>query len=271
MLSHDRGLVLRTFPLRETSKIVSVLGREHGKLRLVARGARGPRNSSGASLESGNEIEFVFTLKPGRDLGHLREVSLARAWLSGSGRLERLAVGWAALELLERALPEGASEEGLLGDVWNYMEALQHAPERAAAILLLYAFELRLLERFGLTPALDTCGVCGKPPRGGVALDVQGGSGTCARCRVPGSRVVALPGRAAALLKRLRDDPWQAPHLESDIATRREVGVVVHQLLTAHVEGYRYPRALELLKRHADVATPGGAAARRANPLCPLP
>lgn len=258
MLSHDRGLVLRTFPLRETSKIVSILGREHGKVRVVARGVRGKRNPAGASLESGNEIEFVFTLKPGRDLGNLREATLCRAWLSGSGRLETMAVGWAALEILERTLPDGASEEGLLSDVWSYLEALRDASERASAILLLYSFELQLLERFGLTPALDACRVCGTTPPAAVALDVLGGSWTCAACRVPGSRVVAVPAGAARVLRRLRDDPWQAAHVESDTATRREVGLVVHRLLTAHVERYRYPRALGLLKRLGDSRPPDG-------------
>lgn len=248
MLSHDRGLVLRTFPLRETSKIVSILGREHGKVRLVARGVRGVRSPAGASLESGNEIEFVFSLKPGRDLGNLREVTLRRAWLAGSGRLATLAVGWAALELVERALPDGAREEGLLPDLWSYLEALQYTDDRAAAVLLFYAFELRLLERFGLDPALDVCRVCGRTPRGSVALDVQGGSWTCGNCRVPGSRVWSVPAAAAAVLVQLRDDPWQAAHLESTRSTRREVGLVVHRLLAAHVERYRYPRALALLK-----------------------
>ena len=252
MLGHDRGLVLRTFPLRETSKIVSVLGSEHGKLRLVARGVRGSRNPAGASLESGNEIEYVFSLKSGRDLGNFREVSLRQAWLAGTGRLETMAVGWAALELLERTLPEGASEAGLVADVWNYLESLQQVRERAGAVLLLYAFELRLLERLGLTPALDVCRVCGRVPRGSVALDVQGGTWMCSSCRLPGTSVLSVPSDAAALLMQLRDDPWQALHLDSETQTRREVGLVVHRLLTAHVERYRYPRALDLLKRVAE-------------------
>ncbi len=163
-----------------------------------------------------------------------------------------MAVGWAALELLERALPEGASEEGLLTDVWCYLEALEHATDRAGAVLLLYAFELRLLERFGLTPALDACRVCGNVPGGAVALDVQGGSWTCASCRVPGSRVVAVPAAAATVVGRLRKEPWQAAHVESSAVTRREVGLLVHRLLAAHVERYRYPRALGLLKRRAE-------------------
>ena len=60
MIIQDRGLILRTWPLRETSRIVSAQTSGNGKVRLVARGVRGPRSRAGASLEPGNEVELVF-------------------------------------------------------------------------------------------------------------------------------------------------------------------------------------------------------------------
>ena len=249
MLDADRGLVLRAIRLRETSTIVSILGRRHGKLRLVARGVRAPGSRVGASLESGNEVDFVFTLRPGRDLGNLREASLLRAWLGSLRRLEPLAVGWAALELLERVVPDGAPEDGLLGDTWCYLEALQAAPERSAAVLLFYAFELRLLERLGLRPGLDACRACGGGPAGTVMLDLGAASWVCTRCRPPGTPGLLLPEELVAMLRALQDHPWDAKDLRASARTRRSVGVVLHRLLGAHVERYRYPHALRLLRR----------------------
>src|SRR5262245_3984589 len=113
MIATDRGLVLRTYALRETSKIVCILGFEHGRLRFVAHGGRAARSRFGASLEPGNEIEVVYSLAPQRELGTLRETTLRRPWLAGTRQLETLATGWATLELLERLVPEGAGEPGL--------------------------------------------------------------------------------------------------------------------------------------------------------------
>lgn len=50
------ALVLRSFKLGETSKVVVLLTRDHGKLRAVARGARGPRSRYQSSLETLSEV-----------------------------------------------------------------------------------------------------------------------------------------------------------------------------------------------------------------------
>ena len=45
------ALVLRTYRLGETSKIVVLLTRDRGKLRAVAKGARGPRSRYQSALD----------------------------------------------------------------------------------------------------------------------------------------------------------------------------------------------------------------------------
>lgn len=249
MLARDRGLVLRVYRLRETSAIVCVLARQHGRVRLVARGVRAPRSRAGASLEPGNEIDFVFTQLPGRDLGSLREATLVRPWVAGLGRLEHLAVGWAGLEILERILPEGAPEDGLLDDAWCFFEALGRAADRTGAVLLFYAFELRLLERLGHAPELLACRVCGNESSAAGVLDADEGLWACDRCRPPGPRLLHIDASERDLVLALTRSPWEAAGLASEPATRRKAGRILHLLLSTHVERYRYPRALALLKK----------------------
>ena len=249
MLAADRGLVLRVFPLRETSAIVSVLGRSHGRLRLVGRGVRAPKSRAGASLESGNEVDFVFTLRPGRDLGNLREVTLVRPWIGALGRLEPMAVAWAALEILERVLPEGAPEEGILDEVLAFLAALQGSSDRAAAVLRFYGFELALLDRLGHAPELGACRLCAGPPSTGGELDAAEGIWVCSRCQPHSSRRLPLPPAAHELLLRLEADPEVAGLTSTTVEARRQVGRILHHLLALHLERYRYPRALGLLKK----------------------
>jgi DNA repair protein RecO len=168
-------------------------------------------------------------------------------------------VGWAGLELLDRVVPDGAPEEGLLDVAWGYLEALQDRRGRAAAVLLFYAFELQLLERLGLAPELSACRVCGRGPSASVHLDLGSASWTCDRCRVAGGAPWRLPGAAIATLRVLQRQPWE--ELATDTPTRRAVGMLLHRLLTAHLERYRYPRSLRLLKRldAENLAPPGSA------------
>ena len=248
MIESDRGLVLRSYPLRETSKILCILGARHGRLRLVARGARAAKGR--ASTEIGNEIEFVFSLKPGAELGTLREATLAHPWLAGSRRLEVLGAGLAALELLERLIPEGASEPDLLRESLGYLGSLQASADRAHALLLFYSFELRLLSRLGVRPDLQGCCECGRSEGELYYLDVDAGALRCVACGgSPGPGRMSLPGEAARTLRVLSGAGWgEVEVLATSAHTRRAVGLALHRLLGAHVERYRVPRSLRLLK-----------------------
>jgi len=251
MIASDRGLVLRSYPLRETSKIVCILGFEHGRLRLVAQGSRAAHSRFGASLEPGNEIEIVYSLGPQRDLGTLREATLRRPWLAGTRALEPLAAGLATLELLERLIPEGAGEPGLASEAVATVAALRDTTGRAPALHIFYAFELRLLGRLGLRPALGACDSCGiaAGDRAGV-VDLEAGAFRCGQCAANGPGRVSVSAEAAGLLAALAAlEPAQVAACDSTPRARRQVGICLHRLLASHLERYRYPRSLLLLKK----------------------
>jgi DNA repair protein RecO (recombination protein O) len=260
MIQRDHALILRTWPLRETSRIVAALTRDNGKVRLVARGVRGPRSRAGASLEPGNEVELVFHQKPGRDLGQLRESTLVEAWLARSTRLDAMAVGWACLELLDRVVPDGAPSGGLLDLAWGVLQGLRRSQRREDAVLQLYAFELALLGELGQAPDLGSCRLCGDDARGAMWLDVEAASLDCAACRQRGTRALPLPASAVRLLARLAEGAEASPGLASRPTDRRSIGLALHRLLAHHVERYRYPRSLQLLKSTSGATAEVGAA-----------
>jgi DNA repair protein RecO (recombination protein O) len=245
VIAADRTLVLRTYPLRDTSLIVCLLGHEHGRLRLVANGSRGRRNPFGASFVVGNEVDLVFSLAAGRELGTVREATLRRAWVAGTSRLEVMATGLAVAELLDRLVPEGARAPDLLAAALDALAALASSPDRATALLVFWRFELILLGHLGLQPALDACSACGARLLEGGWLQVGDGALRCRRCRRAAPGDVRLEPETAALLAALGGGDLGAPAL----AARRAVAVVLHRLLTRHVERYRYPTALRLLKK----------------------
>jgi DNA repair protein RecO (recombination protein O) len=252
MLQSDRGLVLRTYKLRETSKIASVLGFERGRVRLVARGSRGGRHRFGASLEVGNEVEVVYTLAPERELGTLREATLRHGHLAGASRLDAMGAGLAVIELLDRLVPEGAGEPGLGEEASAALAALSAATDRGAVLLLFYGFECRLLAHMGLEPHLTSCAACGRPAgETASTLDVRDGALRCRACQgTAGAGRLLLPPEASALLSAVASGPSAAvARLQSNPRTRRLVGVCLHRLLTTHLERYRYPRSLDLLKK----------------------
>jgi DNA repair protein RecO (recombination protein O) len=250
MLTSDQGIVLRHIPLGETSWIVSLLGATSGRVRLVARGARAPRSRLGASLEVGNDLDLVFDLRPGRDLGYLREASVKRRLLASCRDLAAIGAGFAILEILERAIPEGAGEVGLLEDVRAALGALGEVRGRARALLLLYAFERRLLDRLGLGPELDSCAICARPVDRGGWLDSGAGTLRCRSCGRAGSSSQALDADALDLLRALGTRAWgEVTDPIPEARTRRSAGLALHRLLGMHLEKYRLPEALRLIQK----------------------
>ncbi len=250
MLTRDHAIVLRRIPLGETSWIVSLLGAASGRVRLVARGARAARSRLGGSLEIGNELDVVFDLRPGRDLGHLREASLGKSHLGGKLDLAAMAAGFGILEILERVIPEGAGDAGLVDDVRGALAALGDGSGRPRALLILYAFERRLLDRLGVGPGLEVCAGCGEAVTQGGWLDVRAGMLLCRSCGRTHTGCSAVGVETLAFLRALGSEPWdRVASVVPETRSRRAAGLVLHRLLGMHLEKYRLPEALRLIQK----------------------
>src|SRR5688572_21536406 len=73
------ALVLRTYAMGETSAVVVLLTRERGKLRAVARGARGPRTRYRSALEPLSEVHVELYGRQGATLLRLGNCDLLRS------------------------------------------------------------------------------------------------------------------------------------------------------------------------------------------------
>src|SRR5437899_2193633 len=108
------AFVLRTYTLGETSKVVVLLTRERGKVRAVAKGARGSPGRYLSALEPLSEVRVGLHGRQGTELYRLGQCELLRsAFPTGSRDLETaLALSYFA-ELLESFSQEGEAEDGV--------------------------------------------------------------------------------------------------------------------------------------------------------------
>ena len=108
------ALVLRTYKLGETSKVVVLLTRERGKLRAVAKGARGPRSRYQSALEPLSEVRVSLHGRQGAELYRLGQCELLRsAFRAGAQGLEAaLSLSYFA-ELLDAFAQEGEAEDAV--------------------------------------------------------------------------------------------------------------------------------------------------------------
>src|SRR5262252_5041201 len=173
------GIVLKTHALGDTSRIVTAYTREHGLVKLVAKGARKTPSRFGYALEPLSRARYVFYFKPDRDLHLLSQADTLAPTGSRIENLERLAHAEAALELIDRLVWGEEPHTELFDLLAATLEAVVDAPTEALPALTI-AFELQVASLLGYRPRLDACAECGgmlsprrlfSPVRGGLLCE----------------------------------------------------------------------------------------------------
>jgi DNA repair protein RecO (recombination protein O) len=197
------ALVLRTYKLGETSKVVVLLTRERGKLRAVAKGARGPRSRYQSALEPLSEVRVSLHGKQGAELYRLGQCELLRsAFPAGARGLETaLSLSYFA-ELLDAFAQEGEAEDA----VYRLAVAVIAAAESGAEVVALTRYlEAWLLKLHGIYPPLDRCAACGGSlPPGSLVYHGAAHGFVCSACVPASGPILPEPARAflAAVFRR---------------------------------------------------------------------
>lgn len=142
------AFILHSYPFRETSLIVEIYSRDHGRVAMVARGARRPKSSLRGILLSFQPLLLSWTGK--RELRTL----IRAEWQGGYAPLrgQSLICGFYLNELLLKLLPRDDSHEQLFTIYEGTLAALGEGVDPFA---LLRRFELALLRELGYAVILD--------------------------------------------------------------------------------------------------------------------
>ena len=240
-LYRDEGVVLRAQKLGEADRIVSLLTRDHGRVRAVAKGVRRTTSRIGARLEPFGHVDVQFY--SGRTLDGVSQVETLTSYGASLVRdYARWTAGQAMLETAERLTPEegqpAVQQYLLLVGGLRALVAGEHDPG-----LVLDAYLVRSLAVAGWAPSFDSCARCGAPgPH--RAISVSAGGALCATDRLPGS---AAPADATfVLLGALLTGDWAVADA-SDPRARREASGLVAAYLSWQLE--RGLRSLPLVER----------------------
>ncbi|MBI4999035.1 MAG: DNA repair protein RecO [Rhodocyclales bacterium] len=142
------AFLLHAHPYSETSLVLDVFARDHGRLALLARGARRPRSALRGVLLSFQPLELGW-------FGGGEVKTLAKAeWVGGLPLLQgkSLLIGYYLNELLLKLLPREDAHPKLYDAYGAALAALAHGAMETAE---LRRFEKALLRELGYGLALD--------------------------------------------------------------------------------------------------------------------
>lgn len=239
-LYRDVGVVLRTYKLRESDRIVVVMTEEHGKVRAVAKGVRKTRSKFGARLEPMSHVRLL--LYRGRELDIVSQADSVEPLAPMLSSLDRASQGMAAIEAVDQLGLEREPNPRLYRMLVGVLRTIADRP----SALNVPAFYWKLLAAEGLEPQLDVCVRCGQgdPDVQFVAIDLGEGGVVCRSCR---SGTSVSPAALAIMRDILGGRLNAALALEESPATH-EVGALATRALEHHIE--RRLRAVAMFERH---------------------
>jgi DNA repair protein RecO (recombination protein O) len=238
-LFREEAVILRTHKLGEVDRILTMLTRNKGQLRAVAKGVRKPSSRYGAKLEPFMVVDLQ--LYEGRTLD---TVSQAESIASYGGQIisdyASYTAASAIVETAERLTRETSNETHYL----LLVGALRSLANRQyPANLILDAYLIRSLSLAGWKPNLDACGSCGSDKQL-TGFNVHSGEVFCTDCIQAG---VTNPGEAVVdLLRHLLTGDWEAV-MKSSVPSQIACSGLIAAYLQWHLE--RGIRSLQHVER----------------------
>lgn len=191
----EQGIVLRSYKLGETDRIVHLLGQRRGKVRAVAKGVRRPGSRFGGRLEVFSHVDLQ--LYEGRNLDVVSQAELVASHAAVRADFGASAAASVMVELVDAVAQEGERDNALFLLLRAGLQALDAVPAHPAVFV--DAFLLRAASVLGFHADTDACAVCRRAgPH--AFLSVKAGGTLCADCAPTGTRAVDAEVVAAVAL-----------------------------------------------------------------------
>jgi DNA repair protein RecO (recombination protein O) len=203
-LGRSAAVVIGTFPLGESDRVVTFFSRDFGRLRGVAKAARRIRSRFGGALELFTLGQLVFFDTGRSDLVRIDHFDVTQPFAALREDLDTLGESAWIVEVVARTTGERDRQPALYGLLIRALRAMQTSPRPARVAV---CFGVRCLDVLGHRPRLDGCAECGRAyPFPRPALGEAGL--VCERCRPATDAVTVSPATVAAFA-RLRSVRWE--------------------------------------------------------------
>ena len=230
------GLTLRKSPVGEADLISSLYTREHGKLDVLARGARRLTSKLMGHFEPLTLVRL--SIARGRTLDIVSEAEVMNAFQSVKSDYANVARGLHVAELVDGFSASSTPNPQVLDLALQTLDAIGNQPiafrDGSYAELPLRYFDLQILRLSGFLPELYQCVECGdalEPERHRFAAGA--GGVLCSTCTSDDVvvRPLSLPTLKVLRLLHRAESIATLPNLRIPPAVQSEVSSVLHESL----------------------------------------
>ncbi len=248
MLERSEALVLRGVDFSQSSRIVTFLCPQRGRMACMVKGVRRPRNVLAGLLDTYHRLEIVYTWKDSRHVQQLTDCSLLEVYSGVRDDLDKSMFAALPLEIADTVAHENEPSRELFAAVIAGLEGLDGWTGDVRSYCAW--FVLRLLAVSGFAPTHRSCYSCGGDVSVAAGFSYAGGV-TCDQCAYD----FTLGPEDYRTLSAFSDSEHSCPALKADPELFRALGSYAsHQL----DHDFRSARVLDQMFGRAGAARQGG-------------
>jgi DNA repair protein RecO (recombination protein O) len=245
-LKRSNAIIIGHYSLGEADKIIVFFTRDYGKVRAVAKGVKRLKSRLSGRTEILTYGDLIYFERVGKDLHSINSFDIIESFQSLKEDLLKMANCFYLAELIQHVTSESDADPDtfdLMLNTMSLIESMEHTPNPSQEgsndiEVIVRAFEIKLLERMGLNPRLDSCIICSyeindESPK----FSIQSGGVICAKCSKLGHHAFNISRSSLELMKKMANISLEViPSLNVSEANRQEIKKLLSGFIAFHID-----------------------------------
>jgi DNA repair protein RecO (recombination protein O) len=248
-ITKTEAVVLKTIKFGDTSRIATLYTKDHGKVKVIAKGIRTPKSKLAGALQTFAHIQTVFYKKRTSEIYLLSQADTIKSHQPITKDLNRYVFASAALELLDRLITGEESNPQIFDLTLHTLSFLESCSEESIEKSFAH-FALKLTELLGYKPKLDKCISCNRIPAGRIILFSSEKGGVICRSCTKGDQTYLRLSKdsvdSALKLQSIKTEKLDTYNIPKEHL--KEISDVILSLLNYHTGRGKDLKSLEFLK-----------------------
>ena len=234
MILKSEAIVLKTFDLRETSRIAVFFTKNHGKLKGVLKGIRKDHKKFGSTIDRFTVNDIVYYYHANSDLHLVGQCDLTSFFFPIRQDIKRTMAANYVLELVNIIMPPEEANTDVYDLMINYLTSLQ---KEADIDKLVHIFQVKILLLSGFKPHIDSCILCENQIHDKARFSLRLGGLICPHCKTNDLSASLISKGAIASILHIEKNDWiKCLRLGFSKPIKKELKYILNNFLVFHLE-----------------------------------
>ena len=211
---------LKSYPLKESDKIVVMYSKDKGLIRAVARGIKKPKSSLGARMDA--FIANNLLLAKGRSMDVVSQAETINSFGETRKDLDKIFYSMYLTEIVSNfGVENDPCSKETYELLYSALKTIAQSKDKREILLAVLKFQLKMMYISGFSPEFSTCLRCGeKVDNGGYFMLHEGGM-ICENCIADTFGKLKIHGKILEFLNYLVNSEFEAQTFFEERATEK--------------------------------------------------